>query len=62
VEERLFCISTTGKVVVLAATEKFRQIALNDLGEPTHSTPAMAGGRLFLRTLGHLTCVLGGSK
>jgi outer membrane protein assembly factor BamB len=62
VEERLFCISTTGKVVVLAATEKFRQIAVNDLGEPTHSTPALAEGRLFLRTLGHLTCVAGGSK
>ena len=61
-EERLFCISTTGKVVVLAATEKFRQIALNDLGEPTHSTPALAGGRLFLRTLGHLTCIASGSK
>ena len=61
-EERLFCISTTGKVVVLAATESFRQIAVNDLGEPTHSTPALAGGRLFLRTLGHLTCVAGGSK
>ncbi|MBL4641221.1 MAG: PQQ-binding-like beta-propeller repeat protein, partial [Verrucomicrobiales bacterium] len=61
-ERRLFCISTTGKVVVLAATEKFRQIAVNDLGEPTHSTPALANGRLFLRTLGHLTCVAGGSK
>jgi hypothetical protein len=32
------------------------------LGEPTHSTPALAGGRLFLRTLGHLTCVAGGSE
>ena len=61
-EERLFCISTTGKVVVLAATESFRQVAVNDLGEPTHSTPALAGGRLFLRTLGHLTCVAGGSE
>jgi outer membrane protein assembly factor BamB len=61
-EERLFCISTTGKVVVLAATEKFRQLAVNDLGEPTHSTPALAKGRLFLRTLGHLTCVAGDSK
>jgi outer membrane protein assembly factor BamB len=60
-EERLFCISTTGKVVVLAAAESFRQIAVNDLGESTHSTPALAKGRLFLRTLGHLTCVEGGS-
>ena len=47
---------------MLAATEKFQQIAVNDLGEPAHSTPAVAEGRLFLRTLGHLTCVVGGSK
>ena len=61
-EERLFCISPTGKVVVLAATESFRQIAVNDLGAPPHSPPALAGGRLFLRTLGYLTCVAGGSE
>jgi len=62
VEGRLFCISTTGKVVVIAASESFRQIAVNDLTEPTHSTPALAGGRMFLRTLEHLTCVGGISK
>ena len=61
-QERLFCISTTGKVVVLSATEKFRQLAVNNLGEATHSTPALAKGRLFLRTLGHLICVTGDSK
>jgi outer membrane protein assembly factor BamB len=61
-QERLFCISTTGKVVVLSATEKFRQLAVNNLGEATHSTPALAKGRLFLRTLGHLICVPGDSK
>jgi len=62
VEGRLFCISTTGKVVVMAASESFRQIAVNDLAEPTHSTPALAGGRMFLRTLGYLTCVGGVSE
>ena len=62
VEGRLFCISTTGKVVVIAASESFRRIAVNDLAEPTHSTPALAGGRMFLRTLEHLTCVGGVSE
>jgi hypothetical protein len=47
---------------VLSATEKFRQLAVNNLGEVSHSTPALAKGRLFLRTLGHLTCVAGDSK
>ena len=63
VEGRLFCISTEGQVVVLAASETFQQLAVNDLEEGTHSTPAVADNRLYLRTLGHLTSVgPGGSR
>lgn len=63
IEGRLFCISTEGRVVVLAASGTFQQLAVNDLEEPTHSTPAVADNRLYLRTLGHLTSVgPGGSR
>ena len=54
VEGRLFCISTTGKVVVIAASESFKPLAVNDLGEPSNATPALGGNRMYLRTLGHL--------
>jgi hypothetical protein len=54
VGDRLYCTATDGKVVVLGATDEFKVLARNDLGEATQSTPAIAGGRLFFRTEGHL--------
>jgi len=57
VEDRLFCISTEGQVVVVAASEKFEQLAVNDLEEPSHATPAVANNCLYLRTLSHLVSI-----
>ena len=54
VEDRLFCISTTGKVVVVSALEKFEALEVNDLGEASNATPALANNRIYFRTLGHL--------
>ena len=50
-EGRLFCISTTGKVVVIAASKEFRPIAVNDLEEDSNATPALAGDRIYFRRL-----------
>jgi outer membrane protein assembly factor BamB len=58
--QRLYCVSNDGDVFVLAASEHFQLLARNALGEPTQSTPALAGGRLYFRTQSHLIC-LGGS-
>ncbi len=33
------------------------QVATNDLGERTNSTPAVSDGELFLRTHEHLYCI-----
>jgi len=60
VEGRLFCISTTGKVVVIAASDSFKPLAVNDLGEASNATPALGGNRMYLRTLGHLVSLGGG--
>jgi len=57
VEDRLFCISTEGQVVVVAASEHFEQLAVNNLEEPSHATPAVANNRLYLRTLSHLVSI-----
>ena len=61
VDNRLFGVSTTGEVVVVPVGEKFEVIARNPLGETTHSTPAVAGGRMYFHTIRHLISV-GGKK
>jgi hypothetical protein len=43
----------------LAAEPDYRLIARNPLGENSNSTPAVAGGRLYLRTVSHLISVGG---
>jgi outer membrane protein assembly factor BamB len=57
VGDRIYNLSVKGDLVVLAAGEKFQQIARVPLGEGSHATPAVSGGRLFLRTFSHLICV-----
>jgi outer membrane protein assembly factor BamB len=57
---KLYCITTTGDVVVVKAAERYELLAINSLGEKSHSTPAIAGGRMYLRTFSHLFSV--GSK
>ncbi|HEX4146537.1 MAG TPA: PQQ-binding-like beta-propeller repeat protein [Pirellulales bacterium] len=54
IEDRLYCIAEDGTVVVLAAERDYRLIARNALSENSNSTPAVAGGRLYLRTVSHL--------
>lgn len=59
VDGRLFCVSTTGDVVVVKAGAQFEVLARNPLNETTHSTPAVAGGRMYIHTRGHLFSVGG---
>jgi outer membrane protein assembly factor BamB len=54
VGDRLYAMSTDGDVIVLAASDKFEQLAKNSLGESTRATPAISGGRMYLRTDSHL--------
>jgi outer membrane protein assembly factor BamB len=59
VNGHLYNISRDGDVLVLAADREFRQVARNRIGEGSHSTPAVAGGRLFIRTFSQLLSVGG---
>jgi outer membrane protein assembly factor BamB len=59
--EHLYGVSREGQVVVLAASKEYRLVANNPLGEGSHSTPAVAGGRMYLRTFSHLIA-LGGDR
>jgi outer membrane protein assembly factor BamB len=54
---RIFGVARNGEVVVLAADRKFEVLARNPLGEACHATPAVANGRLYLRTEASLVCI-----
>ena len=57
--DRLYCISTEGEVAVLSASDNYQMVGRNPLGELSHSTPAVADGRLYLRTFTHLVSIGG---
>ncbi len=61
IDDKIYCVSTDGDVVVLKASSEFEQLATNPLGEMCHSTPAIANGAMILRTYSHLISV-GGKK
>jgi hypothetical protein len=46
-----------GQVIVLNASDRYGRLGVNDLGESSHATPAIANGRLFVRTLSQLVCI-----
>ncbi len=60
VRDKLYCIDEEGVVWVIAADDQqYRLLAKNPLGEPSRSTPAVSGGKMFLRTFSHLICIGG---
>lgn len=58
VDRRILALNEQGELAVLAANgQQFRQLALNKLThEPTWSSPAVAGNRLFVRSRSQLMC------
>jgi len=57
---RIYNITRAGELVVLAADEKFRLIQRFPLGEKnSFATPAISGGKLFVRTYTQLFCIGG---
>jgi outer membrane protein assembly factor BamB len=59
VDGKLYCITTDGDVVVVRAAETYELLAINPLGETSNATPAVSGGRMYLRTYSHLFCIGG---
>jgi outer membrane protein assembly factor BamB len=58
---KVFLASVNGKITVLKAGREWDVLGVNDLGEDIHATPALAGGRIYVRTRGTLYC-FGGAK
>jgi outer membrane protein assembly factor BamB len=48
--DRLYLTSSTGTVAVVTAKAQWETLAVNDLDEPVSASPAIADGRLFVRT------------
>jgi outer membrane protein assembly factor BamB len=59
VGDRLYNSTRDGKMMVVAATDKFEKLGEIDLGEATNSTPALSvgGGTMYVRTYSHLMAV-----
>ena len=55
--DRLYFCSERGEVTVVAAGKQFKKLASNELNATIMATPAIAGDRLFIRTVDHLICL-----
>ena len=58
VGENLYAVNEAGQCFIFKASpEKFELVAKNDLGSGILASPAVADGRLYLRTQDELVCV-----
>ncbi len=57
VGDNVFGVDTGGTTYVIAAGPEFSLIGRNVIDEQTWSTPAIANGALYLRTIDHLYCI-----
>ena len=56
-EGKLWSVSTKGELVVIDAGRTFKVVARQDLGEPSHATPAFGPDTLYVRTLTQLHAI-----
>jgi len=54
---KIYVVSEAGDVHTFAAAGKFQLLGKSTVGEPVYATPAIAGGRLFIRTHKSLICI-----
>src|SRR5205085_32896 len=53
---KIYIAGQNGNVAVLAAGKDFQVLAKNELGEPIFATPAIADGKIYIRTATQLYC------
>jgi outer membrane protein assembly factor BamB len=57
IDGKIYAVSNKGEVIVFPADPMFRVLAKTPLGEPVIASPAVAGGRLYIRGAEHLFCI-----
>ena len=56
-KNHVYVVDESGSLHVIAADSKYKLLSSVELGEDSLATPAIAGGRLYLRTESRLICV-----
>ncbi len=59
-EGRLYCLAEDGTTAVIAVDREFKQLSKNPLEGLCKASPAISGGRIFIRSQSSLFCVGGG--
>lgn len=57
IDGKIYAVEESGKVTVIEAGPEFKELGNADLGDGSYSTPAIANGRLYLRTFSRLKCL-----
>jgi outer membrane protein assembly factor BamB len=53
---KVYLLSDRGKLTVISAEKEWQEMWTADFHEDVYATPALADGRIYLRTVGHLYC------
>jgi outer membrane protein assembly factor BamB len=53
---KVFLANKEGKVTILSAEPQWKPISSSEFGEGIYASPAIAEGKLYLRTTGRLYC------
>jgi len=56
---RLYIANEEGRVFVVGAGSGYRELAVNEMGEMIMATPAISGGKMYLRTLNSIYAIGG---
>lgn len=59
---KVYIANRQGQVSVLEAGAEWKLLAVNDLGEEVNATPALADGRVYVRTRDSLYCFTAGGR
>lgn len=57
IDGKIYGVEESGMVTVIEAGPEFKELGTADLGDNIFSTPAVANGRLYLRTFSRLKCL-----
>jgi outer membrane protein assembly factor BamB len=57
VADVVYCISTEGEVAAIKAAGEFELLGKSPLGDTSRATPAIASGKMYLRSASHLIAV-----
>ena len=57
IDGKIYAVKRSGECVVISAGREKKVLGQSSLGEPSHSTPAVANGQLLIRGFKHLFCL-----